>query len=173
MNPLKYLFLSLIAILAISARTYHPIKISFCQLKYTENKQNISMVFKLFKDDFIQTLSKGKIKSEEALGTQHNGVVKKGVVHQYLMEHFSIKINGQVQKPLWKSMELSEEHNQVFVKYYLPYLAPEKIKRIEVKNQLIIEEFPSQTNIVKIRLSDHVRKNIEMHIDKTSHTQNF
>lgn len=160
-------------VISLSSSTYHPIKISYFELKFSQDNTYIRATFNIFKDDFIQAISQGKIKTENALGKKYNYVLTKKAVRTYLMNHVDLKIDNQSPKFTFKSMKLSEEHNRVTINYSIPFLEISQVKKIFVKNTVLLEQFPNQSNIIKIRLSNRVRKIIQLDTEETSATRNF
>lgn len=136
-------------VLPLFAFTMHKYYVSLCEIEYLKEKQSVQIILGVFIDDLEFTLNKNSGK--------HLNLASKTEVEniddyykKYLSVHFHITVNGKNQ--LYKY--LGKEYDGDIVRFYLEISNIKELKSIEITNNILINEFPDQKNIVKIKVKD-------------------
>ncbi|MDQ5928632.1 MAG: hypothetical protein QG594_406 [Bacteroidota bacterium] len=116
------------------------------QVNYAAEKKMIQITSRIFVDDLNKGLEK-KYNKKTFLGTEKETQADVDLLKKYLLENFSIKINGQTKPIVFLSKEL--EADDVLV-CYSRITAVEKFKTLEISNTILTEWNAEQQNITHI-----------------------
>ena len=145
---LKKLILILVA-LPLLAFTMHKYYVSLCEIEYIGAQQSLQVTLGANLEDLEFTLNKNS-------GKQLNLASKTEIENvdtyfkKYLEEHLLIAVN-------FKNMTykyLGKEYDGDVVRFYLEINDIKELKSIEVTNNILIENFPDQKNIIKIKVKN-------------------
>lgn len=144
----KIIMYSLIGILflSLSSFTFHKFYMGVFQVNYAAEKKMIQITSRIFVDDLNKGLEK-KYNKKTFLGTEKETQADVDLLKKYLLENFSIKINGQTKPIVFLSKEL--EADDVLV-CYSRITAVEKFKTLEISNTILTEWNAEQQNITHI-----------------------
>lgn len=142
-------FIIILLVLPLFAFTMHKYYVSLCEVEYIEAQQSLQITLGVTIEDLEFTLNKNS-------GKQLNLASKTEIENidsyykKYLNEHLLFSING-------KSTEykyIGKEYDSDIVRFYLEITGIKELKSIEVSNNILIEDFADQKNIVKIKVKD-------------------
>ncbi|MFA5299143.1 MAG: DUF6702 family protein [Lutibacter sp.] len=145
---LKKLILILVT-LPLLAFSMHKYYVSLCEIEYIAAQQSLQITLGVNLEDLEFTLDKN---SGKQLNLADKTEIQNVDVYykKYLNEHLSIAVNG---KNLGYKY-LGKEYDGDVVRFYLEISDIKELKSIEVTNNILIENFPDQKNIVKIKVKD-------------------
>jgi hypothetical protein len=145
----KIVFIGLLTILSSSFTKAHEYYISLTQIDYIKESKSVQIIMNLFLDDFDLALNKTfdktfNLNSREELKNS-NDFIKK-----YLQDHFEIKVDNKT----FKTNYLGKEYEGDIIYLYIEIENVKTISTIEVKNNILIEFFPDQQNLIKLKIND-------------------
>ncbi|MDO9595990.1 MAG: hypothetical protein Q7J19_13465 [Lutibacter sp.] len=127
----------------------HKYYVSLCEIEYLKEKQSVQIILGVFIDDLEFTLNKN-------IGKQLNLASKTEVENvddyykKYLSEHLLVSVNSKNQSFKY----IGKEYDGDIVRFYVEISGIKEFKSIEITNNILINEFPDQKNIVKIKVKD-------------------
>lgn len=142
----KILLFTLLCISFFLASSFgmHKFYVSIYQINYVPEKKMLQITSRIFVDDLNEVLYK-KYSKKTFLGESNETLDDIVLMKKYILENFSLKVNGQ-QKPInYLSNELE---GNVFICYY-NVKDISKIKTLEVKNTALLELNSEQQNIMQ------------------------
>ena len=75
------------------------------------------------------------------------------LIEQYLKRKLNISVDGTLQNYTW----VGKEYNKDMVHIYLEMTNIDIPKTIEVKNTVLMDTYPEQENIIRIRIKEEVK----------------
>ncbi|MFZ3274333.1 MAG: DUF6702 family protein [Lutibacter sp.] len=139
----------ILLVLPLFAFAMHKYYVSLCEIEYVKEKQSIQITLGVFIEDLEFTLNKNSGKQLN-LGSKTEVGYIDDYYKKYLNEHLQISVNGKNQ--LYKY--IGKEYDGDIVRFYLEINSIKELKSIEVTNNILINEFDNQKNIVKIKVKD-------------------
>jgi hypothetical protein len=122
---------------------FHPFYISLTEIRYNANNESLEIAQKIFWDDL-----------EVALGDQYQSKVDflnpsdrnalEAMAKSYLLDQNEITVNGKKVKLKYLGFEIEEEAAW----FYLESEKVELPKQVEVYNNILIQHFEGQQNII-------------------------
>jgi len=142
----KKIFYTLIAItfLTLSSFGIHKFNVSIYQINYSSEKKMLQITSRLFVDDVNAVLYK-KFGKKTFLGEKNESQEDVNLMKKYILDNFSLKVNGQLKPINYLSKEM--EGNVIICYYNIKDIS--KIKSLEVKNSALIELNLEQQNIIQ------------------------
>ena len=142
----KNTFYTLIAIifLTLSSFAIHKFYVSIYQINYASEKKMLQITSRLFVDDVNAVLFK-KYGKKTYLGEKNESQEDVNLMKKYILDNFSLKVNGQLKPINYLSKEM--EGNVIICYYNIKDIS--KIKSLEVKNSALIELNSEQQNIIQ------------------------
>jgi hypothetical protein len=131
----------------------HPIHISVTEINYNEKSKSLQMTSRIFVDEMELGVRTQRKEPELDILEPKNNITTKELIHNYLMAHIKIKIDG---KPA-KINFLGFEKEDISFVSYLEIENVKKLKRIEVFNDLITEIHDDQSNLVHVTYRSPVK----------------
>ncbi len=123
----------------------HPFYVSLTDIKINSNQSVIEWSQRVFIDDIEAALSKNQ-NTQISLAKEIESKKAENLVIQYFQKHTSIIVNG-VNLPLrWLGYEREEDVLWI----YMETNFSEKIDEIKVRNRILMDDFPTQQNIINI-----------------------
>lgn len=157
----KMLFIGLMFVMLTSFAS-HAFYVSIYQIRYQSKQQALHITSRIFADDLNEALEK-KYRRKCTLGEKNESAEDIAMMQQYLLAHFSIKINGKPQAMQYINRDI--ENNVVIC--YFTAKAPTKIKTLEVRNTALLEMFDDQQNIIQADVSGK-KQNLLLMVDQPS-----
>ncbi|MDP3358509.1 MAG: hypothetical protein Q8S41_04095 [Lutibacter sp.] len=142
-------FIVILLVLPLFAFTMHKYYVSLCEIEYLKEKQSVQIILGVFINDLEFTLNKN-------IGKQLNLASKTEVENvdeyfkKYLSEHLLVSVNSKNQSFKY----IGKEYDGDIVRFYFEISGIKEFKSIEITNNILINEFPDQKNIVKIKVKD-------------------
>jgi len=136
---MRKLFVAILATLGsivLSSFSYlHEYKMSVCEVIQQPAAGNYEVKFYLYTDDLTEALT----------GNPTAPLPGRDQITAYILQHFSLQINGASQNLQFYSIRQKED--QVLVQFNTPAVSG-NLSNIKVKNNLLTEKFSRQTNMV-------------------------
>ncbi len=126
---------------------FHPFYISLTEIRYNNTNQSLEIAQKIFWDDLEVALGDKYKTKVDFLNTQNKAVLEE-MVKDYLLEKNQIKVNGQVVSISYLGYEIEEEAAW----FYLEATNVPLPKLVEIKNEVLIQNFDGQQNIINFYL---------------------
>lgn len=142
----KNTFYTLIAIIFLTLSSFgiHKFYVSIYQINYVSEKKMLQITSRLFVDDVNAILYK-KFGKKTFLGEKNESQEDVNLMKKYILDNFSLKVNGQLKPINYLSKEM--EGNVIICYYNIKDIS--KIKSLEVKNSALIELNSEQQNIIQ------------------------
>lgn len=147
MKQLKPLIFGLLLVITCAFNA-HKFYIGVFQIDYFKEKKSIQITTRLFIDDFEKVLHK-KYNKHFYITTKDEVADANLYVSKYLQEKLKIKVNNK-NHPI--EFLLKEQEENVLI-CYLRIKFSEKIKTIEITNNVLTEEFNEQQNLVHLNIN--------------------
>lgn len=142
---MKYFRLLVFLLLfVLSGFGVHKFYIAIYQVNFVPEKKRIEITTRIFVDDLNAALEKRFHRSSH-LGNSGETTDDVARMNQYLMEHFSIKVNGVPKTIVFVSKEME---SNVLVGYY-KINDVFAVKTLAVENSSLMEVYPEQQNIIQ------------------------
>ena len=141
----KYLVIFIIPLVAFTMHKYY---ISLTKIDYKKESNSIQITLRIFIDDIQETINSTYNKNLE-LGLPSESKKIDTLINKYIVPKLKVKINNVDRTYTYLGKEYEDE--VVFV-----YLEIENIKvvnSIEIKNNILMEKFPNQKNIIKLNIN--------------------
>ncbi|MGV8946431.1 MAG: DUF6702 family protein [Lutibacter sp.] len=141
--------ISILVALPLLAFTMHKYYVSLCEIEYVAAQQSLQITLGANLEDLEFTLNKNS-------GKQLNLASKIEIENvdtyfkKYLEEHLLIAVNSKNRTYKY----LGKEYDGDVVRFYLEINDVKELKSIEVTNNFLIENFPDQKNIIKIKVKN-------------------
>ena len=124
----------------------HPYYLSICQIYHNSESQSLEISLKIFSDDLERALEEqgtGRL----YLSTDKEVEAADGYIGKYLNQHFKLAVGDQVLKQNY----LGKEYEEDAVWCYIEVKDVPRLPQLRVTNNLLMEVYDSQTNIVHIK----------------------
>jgi len=137
-------------LLILCASWYHPVHVSVTNIDMEPGNGTMKLSVKVFADDF-QDLILHKYSVQLRITEQENPGDKIHSVNNYIEEALKLEINGKEATGLqFQETRLNEEAIWLFYTYE----HGEKIRKISIRNTLMLEKFDDQTNLLIVSYND-------------------
>lgn len=149
-------------VLLSSFQIAHPLKMSSGLIR--EIPDGLFVRVKLFSDDFqdrLNALSKRKIEFSNGLQAHENKSIQ-----AYLNNHLQFRLRNETLSFNKVKSTLIEEKLLLSVEFYLLFTHESDLDSLEIKNNLMVEVFSNQRNIMMVNT-----KNFSKRLDFTSDNQ--
>lgn len=138
---------------------WHPIYISTAEIDYNKEDRSLEIAIKLFSDDLEEVLTDIEgIEIEIGTDREHDEATK--YIDEYLKKHFKLEVNGREVEMNYINRKLvREDFFAMWVLFKVPKV--NRIKTLNLSNNILIDLHESQQNYVKFRESKddgYVRK---------------
>ena len=147
---------------------FHPLHISVTEIEYNEKANSLQIISRIFVDDLEVSIQNQTGNTSLDLLKPAGGLTTKGLVENYLKEHFKIRLDDKEQKMNFLGFE---EENFALI-CYIEIENIKKFKKIEVENSVITETYDDQSNLVHVTYLGPV-KSMRLMREKTSDTFTF
>lgn len=143
----KYYLLIIISFLLMSFSA-HKYYLSLTQINYDKKTNALQVKMKVFMDDLQTSILKKSTDTFE-LNTPNEPKDIDTQFKNYLKENFTVKINDEYVDYTF----LGKEYEGDIVFFYIEIEDVKKIKSIEIKNEILISDFPEQQNYIKLNIN--------------------
>jgi len=130
----------------------HPLHVSVTEIEMDEKDKRLEIMMRVFADDLELTLRQNLDQPDlDILGM--SGQDRDKVVSGYLKDHFKILLDGKLQKSDYLG---HEQDDQAFV-FYIEAPNVKKWKTIQIQNDIIMEIYADQSNLVHVTVGETIR----------------
>lgn len=132
-------------LMVLSSWLLHEFYVSITEIRYNAGSERFEISIRLFPDDLDRALlHRSGIHAQLATELEHKKA--DSLLMAYLMEDFSLKVNGFMLELDYLGKEV--ESNAIWC--YLESSRIEAPKAISVQNKILTEYFPDQVNIIQV-----------------------
>lgn len=146
----------------------HPLHVSVTEIEYDANKKALEMTMRIFLDDLETSIRNDLQKPEMDITAPGPQYTTDRLVEDYLKKHFKINVNG-------KEIEyeyLGHEVELPVIYMYVLSSDVEEVKNITVYNDMIMETYDDQVNLVHVKVKDKV-KSLKLATNKKQDSLDF
>jgi hypothetical protein len=147
---MNFLYIKLIFIYLCALPARHELKLGICEIVYQPQNEVFELKCYLYQDDLRETL----------FGAPDAGSLDEGPIRDYILKQVELSVNGQVQKIQFQSLKL--KNDQVLAQFTTAKLPAKNCSNLAFKNQLLIEKFKRQVNMVYVFFPDESKKYTKM-----------
>ncbi|MEO8516272.1 MAG: DUF6702 family protein [Flavobacterium sp.] len=142
----KSVYISFIIVLFVGLSSFvlHKFYVSIYQINYAQEKKMLQITSRIFVDDLNNVLYR-KYGVKTFLGEKNESQNDIVLMKKYLLEHFTIKVNGQSKVINYVTKEM--EGNVVIGYYTVKEIS--KIKSLEIQNTALFDLNAEQQNIIQ------------------------
>ncbi len=140
---MKKIFI-LLFILPLFSFSVHKYYISLTEIEYKEKTQSVQMIMNVFIDDIENAINKD-YNVDLQLTTKDELKKVDELFFNYLQKHYKVKINDTNKTYRF----IGKEYDGDIVYFYLEIENITNIKTIEIQNDVLINHFPEQQNLIK------------------------
>lgn len=144
----KLKFMLILFLIPIFAFTMHKYYISFTNIEYKKENNSLQITIKLFIDDLQETIN-NTYNTNHELTLQNERSVVDSLIVKYSTDHFKIELNENATNYLY----LGKEYDSDVVYLYFEIENIQNLYSIGIQNNMLIEFFPEQKNIVKLNIN--------------------
>ncbi len=144
----KLKFILILFLIPIFAFTMHKYYISLTNIEYKKENNSLQITVKLFIDDLQETIN-NTYNTNHELTLQNERSVVDSLIVKYSTDHFKIELNETATKYLY----LGKEYDSDVVYLYFEIENIQNFYSIGIQNNMLIEFFPEQKNIVKLNIN--------------------
>ncbi len=132
----------------------HDFHLSKCDIIYNSEENAIQISLQLFIDDLELALA---AKGHKNLGicTSKETLEAEELIHAYVSDHLRMNIDGVPLDLTWIGKEVSDDLAGIWC--YLEVHPNEPRQSIDIRNDLLVEMFADQRNIVKLVYNPEVK----------------
>ncbi len=147
-NMKKVYFLLTLFFLFTSHSKAHKYYVALTEIEFREKHQSIQMIMNVFIDDLELAINKD-YNINLNLSTKKEDVKSDTYLYEYLKKHFKISIND-----VYKTYNfIGKEYEGNIVYFYLEIDNIQSVKTIKITNDLLINYFPDQQNLIKVKVN--------------------
>lgn len=129
--------------------SFHPVHISRCYLNYNEQDSAFQISCFIFLEDLQDALLRKGVKKLK-LGTSKESPDADRHILSYFQQHFQVKLDGQKADYAFVGREISKDFSGFWCYFEIGKVAAPAI--LTVKNDLLLELFDDQQNIVFVTI---------------------
>jgi len=159
--------LSLFLIIPLTAFTLHKYYISLTQINYKPQEKSLHITMRLFTDDLEKSLNT-TFDKDFKLDTPKELAKTDNYIAFYLNNNFNLKVNDTLKKFKY----LGKEYENDVVYFYIEIDSISNIKSMGIQNTLLMREFESQQNIIKLDIN-HKKKTMILNKSNDKDLLNF
>lgn len=147
----------LAGILLLFTGSFHPIHVSVCTIEHNPESQALQVTIKIFADDLEDALNQGNYRPDSLtyLDTFQDDAAPEVTwsIEKYLGDVFEIRVN---EEPVnWNY--LGQEREDLAMWCYLEVTGIESVNQVEVRNQVLMDLYRDQINLVHVRYNNNVK----------------
>ena len=131
----------------------HPIHLSVSEINYSEKDKALQITSRIFLDDLELSIRNQRKQPDLDLLEPGPGLTTEQLISEYVIKHFSVKLDGKIQKLNF----LGFEREDPAVICYIEIENVKKFKTIDVKNEVIMETHDDQSNLIHVTYKGPVK----------------
>lgn len=130
----------------------HPLHVSVTEIEMDEKDKRLEIMMRVFVDDLETTLRRELNQPElDILSLSTNR--RDEIVSSYLKDHFKISLDSKTQKTNYIG---NEQEGDAFI-FYIEVPSVKKWKTIQVQNDIIIDTYSDQSNLIHVTVQEKVK----------------
>lgn len=157
------------AVLLMSFSALHKFYLSVSEITYSESDQKLRIVSRIFIDDLDAVLL-SRYEIDSKLTTEFEDQMAHHYVEKYLKAKLLLKVNGTVLE--YNILGHKVDNDQLVFFMEADFKELEIIKSIEVQNEVLMDLFEEQQNIVHLQLKGK-KKSLMLIRERSSGLLNF
>ena len=142
----------LTVILVVSAFEMHPLHIAVTEVEYDGNRNALEVAHRIFLDDLQMEIARDMSKMSVSFSMQSDEWVK-NTLKSYLKKKFSLKVDGK----LLEGNFVGYEYEAEAIYIYVEYLKIRKFKSLEFTNQILLDAYDDQINLLHFKNDGETR----------------
>jgi hypothetical protein len=131
----------------------HPIHLSVSEINYNEKDKALQITSRIFLDDLEASIRNERNNQELDILEPGKGLTTEQLISEYVLKRFSVKLDGKTQKLNF----LGVERDDPAVVCYIEIENIKKFKTIEVRNEVIMDLYDDQSNLVHVTYKGPVK----------------
>ena len=128
----------------------HPVHVSLLNVVLDPRTGNIEIAFKLYSDDF-ENIIVNKYNIDLDITDKADPGEKIDIIHKYIEESFELSING-TKIDNWEFTGNQSDEESIWL--YYKKLWPGQIQKVSIRNEILMDLYEDQTNLVIITWFD-------------------
>jgi len=129
----------------------HPVHVSFTNVEYNEETQEVLIASRIFWDDMELSI-KEQFDVDLNIGSQTQHPEMEHYIEIWFVQNFKININGKAVAPETIHLD-NTERGEMAIRVFLSFKT-EKPKSISIENQILTDLFADQSNLVILTFSE-------------------
>ena len=146
MKFLKVALLAIVFPLMTASTTPHKFYVSTTNIEYVAKKESLQIITKIFIDD-IEDVLQERYDSSISIATTKETERDIEYLKKYILQKLKVNVNG---KPV-KLDYIGREYDIDVANVYIEITGVTELRSIEVKNEVLIDLFEEQQNIIHIK----------------------
>ena len=139
-----YYIMSLI--FSLNGILVHDFHISVCEIEFDQESKSLEMTHRIFLDDLESALVSWSGDQSVDVYNPKDEKELKELIGKYLLENFTVKVNGSNEKIVFIGSELEDD----IMYCYLELPKVKKLQSIHILNTILMDKFDDQINMVHI-----------------------
>lgn len=135
--------------LILTSFSVHKFYVSIYQINHVPEKKMLQITSRIFMDDMNDVLFLN-YKQKTHIGEKNESSEDVLLMKKYILDHFSIKVNGQQKTINYLSKEM--EGNVIICYYNIKEVS--KIKTLEIQNTVLLDLTSDQQNIIQTKINE-------------------
>jgi hypothetical protein len=131
---------------------FHPLHVSVTEIEMDHKEKRLEIMMRVFMDDLEITLRE-KYKAPDLDVLNPKGRTVDQMMEEYLKAHFKIALDSKAQVIKYLG---HEQEGDAFI-FYIEVEKVKKWKTIQIQNDIIMEMYDDQSNIVHVTSNETVR----------------
>lgn len=131
----------------------HPLHISVTEIEYNEKNKSFEIMMRIFTDDLEEGVRRQQKDMRLNIMQPPAGKTTDQLIEAYLAAHFRLSVDNKVRKADYLGHELEADA----VICYIEVTGIKSWKTIEIKNNILMEVYDDQSNIVNVTVNDKVK----------------
>ena len=152
--------------------SYHPLRLSLCEIEFSPEKELLTINLKLFLMDVNEALVFDPNSNELAFCQPNESENAENLLLAYLDKFFYVEANGVKVDLEIDSKKLSGEGDNVALGVFFRYRQKQPLRSLEVKNAVFTDLFFDQSNIVYVHVGGE-SKSLMLNKKTTTHKLTF
>lgn len=143
-----YIWVVLVSAIPAVSSAKHPLRLSLCEIEYTDQDELLTINLKLFLTDVNEAIVFDPYSKELAFCQPNEPARANQLLLDYLNQFFYVKANGETVPLKIKSKKLSGEGDNTALWVYFEHPQRTPLTSLEIKDAVFTDLFFDQNNIV-------------------------
>ncbi|MBL7861216.1 MAG: hypothetical protein JNJ65_08640 [Cyclobacteriaceae bacterium] len=131
----------------------HPIHLSVSEINYSEKDKALQITSRIFLDDLEASIRNQRNQQDLDILEPGAGITAEQLIGEYVLKRFTVKLDSKIQRVNF----LGFEREDPAVICYFEIENVKRFKTIEVKNEVIMDLYDDQSNIVHVTYKGPVK----------------